>query len=224
VLDSEIVSGDRDWLSSGRAADVNSPYSRHNPTKVNSSIEGALPIGTPKIIDPFIHQSIDKEEEKEMTKPIKALGMALFAAVAMLAARRPKSAAAEYEEFDPCSLAEEFICSGVPGGYMKRATSKVSESIQIAFVELVEVRESLQREANKPMSLQRELNKPITLGTKCYVGHRYSLDTEKLTASLANSKNKTPSECRDKTTYANSNNINATNFSYEKTQLNSCLA
>jgi hypothetical protein len=141
-----------------------------------------------------------------MSKPFKALGMALLAMVALAAVdplwKRPKSAEAKYEEFGECR--------------------KSTECIKAARWEaIVEARKSIESSSNEPrMTFLGSSGDESTRGKKCYVsgGRTFSLFTRELLPTVENPINSQIS------LEVSVEIANSTNSFYEQTQLKDCLA
>jgi hypothetical protein len=192
-----------------------------------------LPIGTPKIFHLSIYPSINpsiKEKEKEMTKPIKALGMALCAAMAALllvatwwpSKRNDGTPRGEYAEFGECPLAAATIADCVYS-VTSRCSCKWAEVVYSIETALREVRVAINPIQipfpDLELRLERHSNKPFTRGTNRYIGssRKYSVFRGELTVSIASGDSKISSEI-------DVDNANSTNSFYEQSQLKDCLA
>lgn len=159
-----------------------------------------------------------------MSKPIKALGMLLYAAMAVLAAidpfwRQTKSAAPDYEEFNYCS-GSSTECSYSVKTVFRKGTVEACKFIQDVVADL-------------KVDITGRQGEPLILGRNCYVdeSREFSITTRELFLTMAIVENPinsiTSSEVSNEST-TNPTNLNVTtnptDVFYEQSQLKDCLA
>jgi len=159
-----------------------------------------------------------------MSKPIKALGMLLYAAMTVLAAvdpfwRQTKSAAPDYEEFNYCS-GSSIECSYSVKTVCRKGAVEGCKFIQDVVNEL-------------KVDITGRESEPLILGKNCYVGEsgKFSIITRELFLTKPIVENPinsiTSSEVSNEST-TNPTNLNVTtnptDVFYEQSQLKDCLA
>ncbi len=144
-----------------------------------------------------------------MKMPIALLDLALLAAVVVLAVigwrwSRPKSAVAEYEEFNEFPAVTKCVL--------------VYQNPRAICKGAMEIIKSIHKAAELKITLQGGVDQLTTLGRYCYVSdsRKYSVFTGELTASIANEESKNCSNvCNDNTDAITP---------YEQSQIKNCLA